>query len=254
LKIVRYPTTGGAAWGLLDDGVVLAAEGTPFADLRATGEEVGPLAQVRLLAPVTPRTVLCVGRNYRSHAEEFGNPVPDEPLLFLKPPAAVIGPGAEVVYPRLSGRVDPEAELVLVIGRTARNVPAADAWSVIGGYTCGNDVTARDIQKSDGQWTRGKGFDTFCPIGPWVDTEFDPTDVGVSCSVDGERRQDGRTKDLIFPIPYLLEYVTRFTTLQPGDVILSGTPEGVRSIEPGNTMTVEVEGLGSLQNPVVAEP
>jgi 2-keto-4-pentenoate hydratase/2-oxohepta-3-ene-1,7-dioic acid hydratase in catechol pathway len=253
VKIVRYETTGGAAWGVLDDGVVRAAEGEPFAGLRATGAEVGPVDEVRLLAPVTPRTVLCVGRNYRSHAEEFGNPVPEEPLLFLKPPAAVIGPGADVVYPRLSARVDPEAELVLVIGRTARHVAAADAWSVIGGYTCGNDVTARDIQRADGQWTRGKGFDTFCPIGPWVETEFDPTDVGVSCTVDGERRQDGRTKDLIFPIPYLIEYITRFTTLQPGDVILSGTPEGVQAVEPGNTMTVEVEGLGALTNTVVAE-
>lgn len=253
MKIVRYRTSDGAAWGVLDDGVVLAARGTPFVDLSATADVVGQLDEVSLLAPVTPRTVLCVGRNYRSHAEEFGNKVPDEPLLFLKPPAAVIGPGAEVVYPALSQRVDPEAELVLVIGRTARHVAAADAWSVIGGYTCGNDVTARDIQKSDGQWTRGKGFDTFCPIGPWVETDYDPVDVAVSCTVDGERRQNGRTKDLIFPIPYLIEYITRFTTLQPGDVILSGTPEGVRPVEPGNTITVAVEGLGALTNQVVAE-
>ena len=253
MKIVRYSSPHGPAWGVLDDGVVFAAEGTPFVDLRALDDAVGPLSEVELLAPVTPRTVMCVGRNYRSHAEEFGNAVPDEPLLFLKPPAAVVGPGAEVVHPTLSQRVDPEAELVLVIGRTARNVAATDAWSVIGGYTCGNDVTARDIQKSDGQWTRGKGFDTFCPIGPWVETEYDPTDVGVSCTVDGERRQDGRTKDLIFPIPYLIEYITRFTTLQPGDVVLTGTPEGVRPVQPSNTMTVEVEGIGSLSNTVVAE-
>jgi 2-keto-4-pentenoate hydratase/2-oxohepta-3-ene-1,7-dioic acid hydratase in catechol pathway len=253
VKIVRYSSPDGPAWGVLDDGVVLAAEGTPFTDLRPTDRRVGPLDEVSLLAPVTPRTVLCVGRNYRSHAEEFGNPVPEEPLLFLKPPAAVVGPGADVVYPALSQRVDPEAELVLVIGRTARNVAAADAWDVIGGYTCGNDVTARDIQRSDGQWTRGKGFDTFCPIGPWVDTEFDPADVAVSCTVDGERRQHGRTKDLIFPIPYLIEYITRFTTLEPGDVILSGTPEGVQPVEPGNKVTVEVEGLGGLTNAVVAE-
>jgi 2-keto-4-pentenoate hydratase/2-oxohepta-3-ene-1,7-dioic acid hydratase in catechol pathway len=252
MKIVRYETAGGARWGVLDGDVVHAAEGTPFVDLLAT-DPVGPLAETRLLAPVTPSTVLCVGRNYRSHAEEFGNKVPDEPLLFLKPPAAVIGPGVPIVYPALSQRVDPEAELVLVIGKEARHVPAEDAWSVIAGYTCGNDVTARDIQKSDGQWTRGKGFDTFCPIGPWVETDFDPTDVGVSCTVDGERRQDGRTKDLIFPIPYLIEYITRFTTLRPGDVILSGTPEGVRPVEPGNTITVEVEGIGRLTNPVVAE-
>jgi 2-keto-4-pentenoate hydratase/2-oxohepta-3-ene-1,7-dioic acid hydratase in catechol pathway len=253
VKIVRYQTTGPPSWGVLSDGIVLAAEGTPFVDLRSTGRQVGAINEVTLLAPVTPRTVLCVGRNYRSHAEEFGNKVPDEPLLFLKPPASVIGPGDEVVYPRISGRLDPEAELVLVIGKQARSVAADDAWDVIGGYTCGNDITARDIQKSDGQWTRGKGFDTFCPIGPWVETEYDPTDVGVSCVVDGERRQDGRTKDLIFPIPFLIEYITRFTTLEPGDVILSGTPDGVRPVQPGNTITVEVEGLGELSNPVVAE-
>jgi 2-keto-4-pentenoate hydratase/2-oxohepta-3-ene-1,7-dioic acid hydratase in catechol pathway len=253
VKIVRYETSGRPSWGVLSDGVVFAAEGTPFVDLRSTGRSVGTLDEVTLRTPVTPRTVLCVGRNYRSHAEEFGNKVPDEPLLFLKPPAAVIGPGDEVVYPRISDRLDPEAELVLVIGKQARSVAAADAWDVIGGYTCGNDITARDIQKSDGQWTRGKGFDTFCPIGPWVETEYDPTDVGVSCTVDGERRQDGRTKDLIFPIPFLIEYITRFTTLEPGDVILSGTPDGVQPVRPGNTITVEVEGLGALSNPVVAE-
>jgi 2-keto-4-pentenoate hydratase/2-oxohepta-3-ene-1,7-dioic acid hydratase in catechol pathway len=253
LKIVRYQTTGPTSWGVLSDGVVFAAEGTPFVDLHSTGQPVGAVDEVTLRAPVSPRTVICVGRNYRSHAEEFGNKVPDEPLLFLKPPAAVIGPDDEVVYPQLSSRLDPEGELVIVIGKRARSVAAADAWDVIGGYTCGNDITARDIQKSDGQWTRGKGFDTFCPIGPWVETEYDPTDVGVSCTVDGERRQDGRTKDLIFPIPFLIEYITRFTTLEPGDVILSGTPEGVRPVQPGNTITVEVEGLGALSNRVVAE-
>lgn len=253
MKIVRYQTTGPPSWGVLSDGIVLAAEGTPFVDLHATGRAVGAIDEVTLRAPVTPRTVLCVGRNYRSHAEEFGNKVPDEPLLFLKPPASVIGPDDEVVHPRISGRLDPEAELVLVIGKQARSVAAEDAWAVIGGYTCGNDITARDIQKSDGQWTRGKGFDTFCPIGPWVETEYDPTDVGVSCIVDGERRQDGRTKDLIFSIPFLIEYITRFTTLEPGDVILSGTPDGVRPVQPGNTITVEVEGLGALSNRVVAE-
>jgi 2-keto-4-pentenoate hydratase/2-oxohepta-3-ene-1,7-dioic acid hydratase in catechol pathway len=249
----RYQTTGPPSWGVLSDGTVLVAEGTPFVDLRSTGRPVGAFDEVTLLAPVTPHTVLCVGRNYRSHAEEFGNKVPDEPLLFLKPPASVIGPGDEVVYPRISGRLDHEAELVLVIGKQARSVAEDDAWDVIGGYTCGNDVTARDIQKSDGQWTRGNGFDTFCPIGPWVETEYDPTDVGVSCIVDGERRQDGRTEDLIFPIPFLIEYITRFTTLEPGDVILSGTPDGVRPVQPGNTITVEVEGLGALSNRVVAE-
>ena len=254
MKIVRYQTNGSSSWGILEDGIVRSAEGAPFVDLRNTGQAVGPVDDVTLLAPVAPRTVMCVGRNYRSHAEEFGNKVPDEPLLFLKPPASIVGPHAEVVYPRIAGRLDPEAELVLVIGRRARHVAEADAWDYIGGYACGNDFTARDIQKSDGQWTRGKGFDTFCPVGPWVETEFDPTNVTVTCTVDGERRQNGNTKDLIFSIPFLIEYITRFTTLEPGDIVLSGTPEGVRQVQPGDTVTVEVEGLGALPNSVVAEP
>jgi 2-keto-4-pentenoate hydratase/2-oxohepta-3-ene-1,7-dioic acid hydratase in catechol pathway len=254
LKIVRYQTNGSPSWGILEDGIVRSADGAPFVDFRDTGQAVGPVDDVTLLAPVAPRTVMCVGRNYRSHAEEFGNKVPDEPLLFLKPPASIVGPHAEVVYPRIAGRLDPEAELVLVIGRRARNVAEADAWDYIGGYTCGNDFTARDIQKADGQWTRGKGFDTFCPVGPWVETEFDPTNVTVTCTVDGERRQNGNTKDLIFSIPFLIGYITRFTTLEPGDIVLSGTPEGVREVQPGNTVTVEVEGLGALPNSVVAEP
>lgn len=253
MKIVRYEAENEAHWGILKDDIVLATKGQPFRDLCSTGHAVGNVSDVKMLAPVKPSTVLCVGRNYRSHAEEFGNPAPDEPILFLKPPVSVIASGQRVVYPRLSQRVDHEAELVIVIGKRARKVKAADAFDVIGGYCCGNDVTARDIQKSDGQWTRGKGFDTFCPIGPWIETEFDPTDVRVTCTVDDEVRQDGRTKDFIFPIPYLIEYITHFTTLEPGDIILSGTPEGVGSVSPGNTMTVAIEGLGLLCNPVVAE-
>jgi 2-keto-4-pentenoate hydratase/2-oxohepta-3-ene-1,7-dioic acid hydratase in catechol pathway len=198
--------------------------------------------------------VICVGRNYREHAAEFDNPVPDEPLLFMKPPSSIIGPGAQIHYPSLSKRVDPEAELVLVIGREAHRVPAGRAMEVIGGYTCGNDVTARDIQKSDGQWTRGKGFDTFCPIGPWIETDLDPSDLRVACSVDGEVRQDGRTRDLIFPVPFLIEYISRFTRLVPGDLIMTGTPEGVAPIEVGQTVVVDVEGVGRLANRVVEEP
>jgi len=242
---------------VLDDGVVRAAEGTPFVDLRPTGPDVGPVDEVPLLAPVRPRTVLCVGRNYRSHAEEFGNPVPEEPLLFLKPPAAVVGPGADVVYPAFSQRVDPEAELVLVIGRTARNVAAADAWDVIGGYTCGNDVTARDLQRSDPQWTRAKGFDSFCPLGPWIVTDLDVRDLEVRCEVGRdpeamELRQLGRTKDMIFDVPTLVSYVSHVMTLLPGDVILTGTPAGVGPLESGETVSVSIQGIGELANPVVS--
>jgi 2-keto-4-pentenoate hydratase/2-oxohepta-3-ene-1,7-dioic acid hydratase in catechol pathway len=252
LKIVRYWDGSRPAWGVLDGEDVRSVTGTPFVDL-APGPTVGSLADTRLLAPVVPSKILCVGRNYREHAAEFGNPVPEQPLLFMKPPSAVVGPGDDVVYPELSQRVDHEAELVVVIGRAAHRVTQAQAWSVVGGYTCGNDVTARDIQKSDGQWTRGKGWHTFCPLGPWVETDFDPTDVRVVCSVNGETRQDGRTADMIFGIPYLIEYISRFTRLEVGDVIMTGTPEGVGSVALGDTMTVEVEGLGSLNNTVVPE-
>ena len=253
MRIVRYRGPEGPAWGVGQGDRVLSTTGTPFVDL-AVADEVGPLATVELLAPVTPTKVICVGRNYRDHAAEFDNPVPEEPLLFLKPPSSVIGPGAEIHYPALSTRVDPEAELVLVIGREAHRVPAERAGEVIGGYTCGNDVTARDIQKADGQWTRGKGFQTFCPIGPWIETDLDPSDLRVRCTVNGELRQDGRTRDLLFPIPYLIEYISRFTQLLPGDVVLTGTPSGVAPVEVGDTVVVEVEGIGALENRVVAEP
>ncbi len=236
-----------------DDDRVRAATGTPFDDLVA-GDDAGALADLDLLAPATPSKVICVGRNYRGHAAEFDNPVPDEPLLFMKPPSSIIGPGADIHYPSLSKRVDPEAELVIVIGREAHRVKADAAMDVIGGYTCGNDVTARDIPKADDQWTRGKGFDTFCPIGPWIETDLDPSDLRVRCTVDGSPRQDGRTSDLIFPIPYLIEYISRFTRLLPGDLVMTGTPEGVAPMEIGSTVSVEIEGLGVLTNSLVAEP
>lgn len=255
MRIVRYRGAEGPAWGVLsDDDRVRAASGSPFVDLVPADEVIGELGSVELLAPATPSKVICVGRNYREHAAEFDNEVPAEPLLFMKPPSSVIGPGAAVHYPSLSRRVDPEAELVLVVGREAHRVKAADAMAYVGGYTGGNDVTARDIQKSDGQWTRGKGFDTFCPIGPWIVTDLDPADLRVTCTVDGELRQDGRTRDLIFPVPYLIEYISRFTRLLPGDLIMTGTPAGVGPIEVGSTVTVEVEGIGPLTNPVLAEP
>ncbi len=253
MRIIRFRDDGGPAWGILrDDDVVVRAEGPGFGALRP-GAEIGELGDIPLLAPLVPSKIICVGRNYREHAAEFSNPVPEEPLLFLKPPSSIVGPGDEVVYPSLSSRLDPEAEIVVVVGRAAHRVSASDAWSVVGGYTCGNDITARDIQKSDGQWTRGKGFHTFCPLGPWVETEFDPTDVAVRCTVNGEVRQDGRTKDMIFDIPYLIEYITRFTRLEVGDAIMTGTPEGVGPVEVEDEITVEVEGLGSLTNTVVAE-
>ncbi len=253
MRIVRYAHDNTARWGVLgDDDKVYAADGQPWRDLRA-GAVVGALGEVRLLAPVTPSKIICVGRNYADHAAEFGNPVPKEPLIFMKPPSSIVGPGDEVVYPSLSRRLDPEAELVVVIGRSGRRVPAEEAMSIVGGYTCGNDVTARDLQKSDPQWTRGKGYDTFCPLGPWIDTTFDPTDVRVTCSVNGELRQDGRTSDFLFDIPTLIAYVSEFARLEPGDVIMTGTPPGVRPVEVGDRITVKVDGFGELTNTVVAD-
>jgi 2-keto-4-pentenoate hydratase/2-oxohepta-3-ene-1,7-dioic acid hydratase in catechol pathway len=255
LRIIRYEAGGPPRWGVLgSDDTVYEAEGEPFGGAGPRpGSAVAPLGEVRLLAPVTPSKIVCVGRNYADHAAELGNPVPKEPLIFLKPPSSIIGPGAEVVHPEVSGRVDPEAELVAVIGRSGRRVAAEDAMAMVAGYTCGNDVTARDLQKSDPQWTRGKGFDTFCPLGPWVDTEFDPADVRVTCTVDGQVRQDGRTKDFIFDIPTLIAYITAFARLEPGDVIMTGTPSGVAPVQVGDSMTVAVEGLGELTNRVVAD-
>lgn len=253
MRIVRFSEGGTARWGVLgDDDKVYAAEGQPWHDLRA-GAAVGGLGDVRLLAPVTPSKIICVGRNYADHAAEFGNPVPKEPLIFLKPPSSIVGPGDDVVYPKLSQRLDPEAELIAVISRAGRRVSKADAMSLVGGYTIGNDITARDLQKGDPQWTRGKGYDTFCPLGPWVDTEFDPTDVQVTCTVGDEVRQDGRTRDFIFDIPTLIEYVSEFTRLEVGDVIMTGTPPGVRPVQVGDTITVAVEDLGELTNTVVAD-
>lgn len=247
-------------WGILVDETVYAVDQAPYLAgpqgerpaLHVTGAP-RKLDQIRLLAPVTPSKLVCVGRNYAEHAAEMGNEVPPEPLIFLKPPTTVIGPDEPVVYPAISERVDHEGELAVVIGRRCRRLAEQDAASVIFGYTVANDVTARDLQRKDGQWTRGKGFDTFAPIGPWIDTGFDPANRFVRCSVNGDLRQNGNTSLLIYSISRVLAFVTRFMTLEPGDLVLTGTPAGVGAVQPGDVMTVEVEGLGSISNPVVAE-
>jgi 2-keto-4-pentenoate hydratase/2-oxohepta-3-ene-1,7-dioic acid hydratase in catechol pathway len=215
----------------------------------------GPLASFTLLAPVRPSKIVCVGRNYRDHATELGNEVPKEPLLFLKPPSALLAPGSTVVMPALSKRVDFEGELGLVIGRRCRKMgPDEDARTYIRGYVLVNDVTARDLQKSDGQWTRGKGFDTFCPVGPIVSDEIHPCDgrhpVTVTTRLNGAVKQKGSTADFIFPIPELLRYISACMTLEPGDLIPTGTPAGVGPMQPGDVVEVEVAGLGVLTNAV----
>jgi 2-keto-4-pentenoate hydratase/2-oxohepta-3-ene-1,7-dioic acid hydratase in catechol pathway len=217
-----------------------------------------PLADLHLLAPVTPSKILCVGRNYRDHATEFGNEVPKEPLLFLKPPSSLLAPNGVIRMPSLSNRVDYEGELAIVIGRRSRNIgPDEDVRPFIRGYVIVNDVTARDIQKSDGQWTRGKGFDTFCPVGPIVSNEIDPiagAPVTVTTRLNGAVKQQGSTADLIFPIPDLLRYITATMTLEPGDIIPTGTPAGVGPVQPGDRIQVEIDGLGILENVFAAEP
>ncbi len=240
------------SWGVMDGDRVFALEQAPYLGVRISGD-AQPVDQVQLVAPATPSKLVCVGRNYAEHAAELGNEVPPEPLIFLKPPSTVVGPDAPVVYPAISRRVDHEGELALVIGKRCRNLREDEAAGVIFGYTVANDVTARDLQNSDGQWTRGKGFDTFAPIGPWIDDAFDPANRGVRCLVNDEVRQDGNTGLLIYSIPRVLAHVTRFMTLEPGDLLLTGTPAGVGAVQPGDVMTVEVEGLGRLSNPVIDE-
>jgi 2-keto-4-pentenoate hydratase/2-oxohepta-3-ene-1,7-dioic acid hydratase in catechol pathway len=207
----------------------------------------------RLLPPCWPSKIVCVGRNYAEHAKELGNEVPKEPLIFLKPPSSLAAHGDAIEYPALSQRVDFEGELGMVIGKRARRVKAAVAQDYILGYTCVNDVTARDLQKKDGQWTRGKGFDTFCAVGPWLvlRDEVDFPSLRVITRVDGEVKQDGSVQDMIFPVADIIEYVTQFMTLEPGDLIATGTPPGVGPMMPGSTVEVEVTGIGKLQNSVV---
>ena len=218
--------------------------------------EAFPFAGARLACPVVPSKIVCVGRNYREHAAELGNDVPKEPLIFLKPPSSLLEPGGIIRYPSLSSRVDFEGELGIVIGRRARNIgPVEDVRSYIRGYTIVNDVTARDLQKSDGQWTRGKGFDTFCPVGPIVTDEIDPVSTGIDLEthLNGTRKQSGNTRDFIFDIPELLRYITAFLTLEPGDLIPAGTPSGVAPMEPGDNVTVSIAGIGALSNTVACE-
>ena len=239
-------------FGLPDEGsVITALAGDPlYVGLQPTEEQV-LLADARLLSPVLPRSkVVGIGRNYAAHAAELGNDLPEEPLMFLKPNTSVVGPGDPVYYPRQSENVHFEGELAVVISRICRDVPKEKAADVIHGYTIGNDVTARDLQKKDGQFTRAKGFDSFCPLGPWVETELDVSDLRVQTFLNGEVKQDGRTSDLIFDVPTLIAYVTSVMTLLPGDVILTGTPEGVGPMNAGDEVEISIQGIGNLTNKV----
>lgn len=252
MKIVRVRLPGEEiAYGAVEPEGIRLHRGTPFVAWEPT-ETLVPFGGVHLLAPVFPTKVVGIGRNYAEHAAERGAEVPAEPVIFLKPATSVVGPEAPVAIPPETTEVHHEAELAVVVGRVARRVAADDAAAYILGYTAGNDVSARDLQKRDGQWTRAKGFDTFCPLGPAIETELDPTGLAITCRVNGETRQDGNTADMVFGVGELLAFVSRVMTLLPGDVLLTGTPAGVGPIRPGDRMEVEIERIGVLRNPVVA--
>ncbi len=257
MRIARFTTGDEPQYGVVGgpDGeeIIATVVGDPlYSGVELTGEQV-PLADARLLAPVIPRSkVVCIGRNYVAHVEELGHDVPDEPLVFLKPNTSVVGPFDPIVHPAQSSNVHFEGELGVVIGRICRDVPTTRAADVIYGYTVGNDVTARDLQEKDGQWARAKGFDSFCPIGPWIETDLDPSDVAIRTELNGELMQDGRTGLMIFDIPTVIAYITSFMTLLPGDVVLTGTPAGVGPMKPGDDVSVTVEGIGTLTNKVVS--
>ena len=257
LHIARYRRAGVVCWGRLDGDAFVRWTAPPWALGRESGPR-DPRAEVELLAPVEPTKLVCVGLNYRDHIAESQTVLPGglkdraEPLLFLKPPSAVIGDGAAIRYPRGVERMDPEAELGVVIGRRACAVGAAEALDFVAGYTCINDVSARNYQRTDGQWARAKGFDTFAPLGPWVAVGLSPDALEVVCRVNGEVRQGGNTADLIHPVPELIAFISGIMTLEPGDVIATGTPAGVAPVVPGDRGEVEVSGIGTLANPVEA--
>lgn len=251
MRIVRFQRdpTDPPSWGWVTEDHVGMIEGSPFEPFRRQ-EALLSLDKVRLLAPVTPSKIVCVGWNYLVHADELNAEVPKVPLLFFKPPSSVIGPGDVILLPPQSDQVEHEGELAVIIGRQGRWASPEEAPQLILGYSIANDVTARDLQRSDDQWTRAKGFDTFCPIGPWIETEMDPTDLMVKCSVNDQLRQMASTRDMIFTVREIIAYISSIMTLNPGDVILTGTPAGVGRLISGDEVTVEIEGIGSLTNKV----
>lgn len=256
MRIARYTTGGDPAFAVVEGEpgrqVLAAVHGDPlYQDVIFTGERID-LDDARLLAPVIPRSkIVAIGRNYADHAAELGNEVPEEPLMFLKPNTAIVGPGDPVVMPPQSERVDYEGELAVVIGRLCKDVPEDKVADVVYGYTCANDVTARDLQSKDGQWARAKGFDTFCPVGPWIQTDLDVTDLAITTRLDGETVQQSRTSLLVHPVAQLIAYVSAMMTLLPGDLLLTGTPAGIGPVTKGQRVEVEIEGIGVLSNPFV---
>lgn len=257
MRIIRYhykqePETFG--WVLYDPSGPLVGpiQGSPFTDFRRL-EATIPLEQVKLLPPVKPGKIICIARNYAAHAQEHNSPVPDVPMLFLKPPSSLIGSEEIIVLPPQSQQVEHEAELAVVIGQQGRWIPPEQALEHVYGYTIANDVTARDLQRRDGQWGRAKGFDTFCPLGPWIETDFDPSDRLITCNINGEMRQMASTRDMVFSIRQLIAFISSVMTLEIGDILLTGTPAGVGALLPGDQVEIIIEGIGTLKNQVQAE-
>ena len=258
MRIARFTppkeVSASPLFGVVSGDEIEVLAGDPlYSGITKTGEKLA-LDSVKLLAPVIPRSkVVCVGKNYADHAKEMDSVVPEQPVIFIKPNTSVIGPDDAIVWPSMSKKVDHEAELAIVIGKICKDVPKERVQDVIFGYTIGNDVTARDLQKVDGQWSRAKGFDTFCPLGPWIETDIDPSDLAISAEVDGQMRQSDRTSSMIFDIPTIIHFITQVYTLLPGDVILTGTPAGVGVIPVGSTVSISIEGIGTLSNRAVAD-
>jgi 2-keto-4-pentenoate hydratase/2-oxohepta-3-ene-1,7-dioic acid hydratase in catechol pathway len=261
MRYCKFPTSDGPQYGEVrtENGEHVIARRIPppveehACIFRESEMQPIPLSEARLLPPVNPSKIVCVGRNYREHAKELGNEVPADILIFLKPPSSLLPPEGKIVMPKLSQRVDFEGELAVVIGEKCRNVTENEALKFVRGYTCANDVTARDLQKSDGQWTRGKGFDTFCPVGPFVSDEVSPQAIDLETRVNGEVRQKGNTRDFIFSLPSVIRYISSVMTLFPGDLILTGTPAGVGPLKEDDQVQVSISGLGTLTNFVVTE-
>jgi len=252
MKLIRFQVQGRTASGILQDNDVLELNGDLFGPLTHQGA-IHDLSRVKLCAPCMPSKVVAVGLNYGDHAKELGMPTSETPILFLKPATTVIGPGDAILYPALSSQVDYEAELGVVIRQRARHIRPDEVRRHILGYTCANDVTARDLQTKDGQWTRAKSFDTFCPVGPWIETDLDPGDLLIESYLNGEKRQSSRTSQFIFKMDYLISFISHIMTLEPGDLIITGTPPGIGPMRPGDEIEVRIEGIGSLKNSVVAE-
>ena len=249
MKIARFNFKDEVHFGVIEDSSVRFLVGEPFAGIEFSGK-TAQLSEVKILAPVSPSKVICIGLNYSAHAAEISQDVLDEPLMFFKPSSAIIATGESIVLPSQSGQVELEIELAIVIGKTAKNISKAEVDDHVLGYTIGNDVTARDLQFSDLQWARSKGFDTFCPLGPWIETEFSHRGIHIESRVNGEKRQSATTKDMIFDVETIVSYVSQNVTLLPGDVILTGSPAGISKISRGDTVECEIEGIGILSNPV----